>query len=104
MQIQQRAVQSQRALTISKQQIAAKERERRILQLTIEEIKSLDEDVNLYKGVGKMCAGIASRRQKLSLITFVQVHAGTTPYDGEESERRGEGNYGRYQQPDEEGQ
>ncbi|KAF7794354.1 hypothetical protein EIP86_005488 [Pleurotus ostreatoroseus] len=53
-QIQQTAIQSQRALNISKQQIAAKERERRILQLTIEEIKSLDEDVNLYKGVGKM--------------------------------------------------
>ena len=53
-QIQQTAIQSQRALNISKQQIAAKERERRILQLTIEEIKSLDEDVNLYKCVGKM--------------------------------------------------
>lgn len=55
-QIQQTAIQSQRALNLSKQQIAAKERERRILQLTIEEIKSLDEDVNLYRGVGKMYA------------------------------------------------
>ncbi|KAJ3005588.1 hypothetical protein NUW54_g4275 [Trametes sanguinea] len=54
LQIQQTAVQSQRALNVSKQQIAAKERERRILQLTIEEITSLQEDVNLYKGVGKM--------------------------------------------------
>ena len=53
-QIQQTAIQSQRALTVSKQQIAAKDRERRILQLTIEEIKSLDENVNLYKAVGKM--------------------------------------------------
>ncbi|OCH88754.1 Prefoldin [Obba rivulosa] len=53
-QIQQTAVQSQRALNISRQQIAAKERERRILQLTIEEITSLEGDVNLYKGVGKM--------------------------------------------------
>ncbi|GJE86222.1 prefoldin subunit [Phanerochaete sordida] len=53
-QIQQTAIQSQRALGINKQQIAAKDRERRILQLTIEEIKGLDEDVNLYKGVGKM--------------------------------------------------
>ena len=53
-QIQQTAIQSQRALGINKQQIAAKERERRILQLTIEEIKGLDKDVNLYKGVGKM--------------------------------------------------
>ena len=54
MQIQQTAVQSQRNLNVSKQQIAVKERERRILQLTIEEITSLQGDVNLYKGVGKM--------------------------------------------------
>jgi len=53
-QIQQRAVQSQKALTITKNQSSAKERERRVLQLTMEEVKSLDADVNLYKGVGKM--------------------------------------------------
>ncbi|KAH9950985.1 Prefoldin [Amylocystis lapponica] len=53
-QIQQTAIQSQRALNVSRQQVAAKERERRILQLTIEEITSLKGDVNLYKGVGKM--------------------------------------------------
>lgn len=53
-QIQQTAVQSQRALNVSRQQTATKERERRILQLTIEEITSLEGDVNLYKGVGKM--------------------------------------------------
>ncbi|KII93945.1 hypothetical protein PLICRDRAFT_36162 [Plicaturopsis crispa FD-325 SS-3] len=53
-QIQQTAVQSQRALTISRQQSAAKDRERRILQLTIDEITHIEGDVNLYKGVGKM--------------------------------------------------
>ncbi|KAG2744499.1 hypothetical protein CY34DRAFT_85108 [Suillus luteus UH-Slu-Lm8-n1] len=53
-QIQQTAVQSQRALNISKQQSASKDRERRILQLTIDEIQSIEGDVNLYKGVGKM--------------------------------------------------
>ena len=58
-------MQSQRALGISKQQTAAKERERRILQLTIEEIKSLDEDVNLYKGVGKMYARIFSQKPRM---------------------------------------
>lgn len=36
------------------QQAAAKERERRILQLTINEITQIQGDVNLYKGVGKM--------------------------------------------------
>ncbi len=54
-QIQQTAVQSQRNLNVARQQMAAKERERRILQLTIEEVTSLQGDVNLYKGVGKMC-------------------------------------------------
>jgi hypothetical protein len=53
-QIQQTAVQSQRALSVSTQQTAAKDRERRILQLTIDEISQMEGDVNLYKGVGKM--------------------------------------------------
>jgi len=53
-QIQQTAVQSQRALNLTKQQCAAKERERRIIQLTIGEIATIEGDVNLYKGVGKM--------------------------------------------------
>jgi len=53
-QIQQTAVQSQRALTVAQQQLVSKERERRILQLTINEINQLEPSVNLYKGVGKM--------------------------------------------------
>ncbi|KAG6841568.1 hypothetical protein C0991_009603 [Blastosporella zonata] len=53
-QIQTTAVQSQRALQVSQQQTAAKDRERRILQLTIDEISQIEEDVNMYKGVGKM--------------------------------------------------
>jgi prefoldin subunit 1 len=53
-QIQQTAVQSQRALSISVQQTTAKERERRILQLTMNEISQVEPEVNLYKGVGKM--------------------------------------------------
>ncbi|KDQ63069.1 hypothetical protein JAAARDRAFT_29065 [Jaapia argillacea MUCL 33604] len=53
-QIQQTAVQSQRALTQTRQQTAGKERERRILQLTIDEIGALKNDTKLYQGVGKM--------------------------------------------------
>ncbi|KAF8963960.1 Prefoldin [Flammula alnicola] len=53
-QIQQTAVQSQRALNISLQQASVKDRERRILQLTIDEISQMKGEVNLYKGVGKM--------------------------------------------------
>jgi prefoldin subunit 1 len=54
-QIQQTAVQSQRALNVTLQQASAKDRERRILQLTIDEISQMEGEVNLYKGVGKMC-------------------------------------------------
>ena len=54
MQIQQTAVDSQRALTVTKGTLAAKERDQKILELTTKEITSLDKDVNLYKGVGKM--------------------------------------------------
>ncbi|TEB39932.1 Prefoldin [Coprinellus micaceus] len=53
-QIQQTAIQSRRSLDLSVQQIQAKERERRILQLTIDEISQMPQDVNMYKGVGKM--------------------------------------------------
>ncbi|KAJ7024392.1 Prefoldin [Mycena alexandri] len=53
-QIQATAIQSQRALNVSVQQTTAKEREKRMVHLTIEEISELEGDVNLYKGVGKM--------------------------------------------------
>jgi len=53
-QIQQTAVQSQRALAVTRQQVANKERERRILQLTMTEIGQTEDSVNVYRGVGKM--------------------------------------------------
>ncbi|CAG8657660.1 12043_t:CDS:2, partial [Acaulospora colombiana] len=53
-QIQQSAVTANRNLNLTKAQIASKERERRILQLTIKEVSSLESDVNVYRGVGKM--------------------------------------------------
>ncbi|KAJ7750191.1 Prefoldin [Mycena metata] len=45
---------SQRALNVSVQQTTAKEREKRMVHLTLEEISELEGDVNIYKGVGKM--------------------------------------------------
>lgn len=67
LQIQQTAVQSQRALNVSRQQMTAKERERRILQLTIDEISQMDNEVNLYKGIGKMYV-CCSHHYDMSLI------------------------------------
>lgn len=54
LQIQQTAVQSQRSLSLTRAQVSTKERERKILQLTINEVQSMEGDVNMYKGVGKM--------------------------------------------------
>lgn len=53
LQIQQSAVTASRNLNATKAQIAGKERERRIIQLTAKEISDLGSDVNVYKGVGK---------------------------------------------------
>lgn len=62
MQIQQTAIDSQRALAVTKGSLVTKERERKILQLTTEEITSLSGDVKMYKGVGKMCVFIQHSR------------------------------------------
>lgn len=53
LQIQQSAVTANRNLNVTKSQIAGKERERRIVQLTVKEISDMGSDVNVYKGVGK---------------------------------------------------
>ncbi|KAJ3856756.1 Prefoldin [Lentinula lateritia] len=68
-QIQQTAIQSQRAHTLTTQQTSVKERERRILQLTIDEIGAIKEDVNLYKGVGKMFMMVPRKEMETQLKT-----------------------------------
>ncbi|KAJ8084759.1 hypothetical protein PM082_003536 [Marasmius tenuissimus] len=67
LQIQQTSIQSQKAHSVSLQQIAMKEREKRILQLTIEEISGIKEDVNMYKGVGKMFMMIPRKEMEQDL-------------------------------------
>ncbi|KAH7886237.1 Prefoldin [Phlebopus sp. FC_14] len=68
-QIQQTAVQSQRALNLTKQQCSSKERERRIVQLTLGEVAAIESDVNLYKGVGKMFMMVPQRTMQQELKT-----------------------------------
>ncbi|WVF68319.1 hypothetical protein IAT40_003084 [Kwoniella sp. CBS 6097] len=55
-QIQQQAVTSQKQLSIVKAQIASKEKERKILSLTVRELGTVPTDgqSTMYKGVGKM--------------------------------------------------
>jgi len=82
-QIQTTAVQSQRALSVTRQQTTAKERERRILQLTIDEIDHMESDVNLYKGVGKMFVESLRRCFVFAqILTRIQVPDGPSNDDG----------------------
>ncbi|KAF2842446.1 prefoldin subunit 1 [Patellaria atrata CBS 101060] len=52
--IEQKAAFSQQQIQIVKAQIAAKNRESRMVQLTSSELNTLPKDTNVYEGVGKM--------------------------------------------------
>ncbi|WWC95658.1 hypothetical protein V866_002523 [Kwoniella sp. B9012] len=53
-QIQQQAIQSQKQLSIVRAQIQSKEKEKKILSLTVRELDTVPRDGVMYKGVGKM--------------------------------------------------
>ncbi|EEA20540.1 hypothetical protein TMatcc_000525 [Talaromyces marneffei ATCC 18224] len=52
--IESRAIVAQQQISIVKTQIATKQRDIRLLQLTSSELGSLSKDTNVYEGVGKM--------------------------------------------------
>ncbi|KAI9851658.1 MAG: hypothetical protein M1838_003127 [Thelocarpon superellum] len=52
--IESRAAQAQQQINIVKTQIAAKQRDARLLQLTSSEVRGLPASTNVYEGVGKM--------------------------------------------------
>ncbi|KAG8777172.1 hypothetical protein FRC19_003126, partial [Serendipita sp. 401] len=71
-QIQQGAINANRNLTLTRAQVSSKERERRIVQLTLNEVSSLGsgkdgEDVKLYKGLGKMFVQVPKTEMEKSL-------------------------------------
>jgi hypothetical protein len=72
------------------QQTAAKDRERRILQLTIDEINQMEGDVNLYKGVGKMCVGMVILGRSCRSHSY-QVYDGAAENHGGSAEGTREG-------------
>ncbi|WVW87098.1 hypothetical protein I302_109155 [Kwoniella bestiolae CBS 10118] len=55
-QIQQQAIQSQKQLSLVRAQIQSKEKEKKILSLTVRELDNVPRDGSgaMYKGVGKM--------------------------------------------------
>ncbi|KAI9887416.1 MAG: hypothetical protein M1823_000753 [Watsoniomyces obsoletus] len=52
--IETQAVVAQEQMSVVKAQIASKQRDVRLLQLTTDEVKGLPADTNVYEGVGKM--------------------------------------------------
>jgi prefoldin subunit 1 len=52
--IEQKAAFSQQQIGVVKAQLAAKHRESRMLELTMNEVVSLPEETKVYEGVGKM--------------------------------------------------
>lgn len=52
--IETQAIQSQQQISLVRSQIAGKQREKRLAQLTQSEISSLSTDTPIYEGVGKM--------------------------------------------------
>ncbi|KAL1888622.1 hypothetical protein Sste5346_009414 [Sporothrix stenoceras] len=52
--IETQAVQAQQQITIARSQVAGKQREMRLAQLTLKELESLPSTTNVYEGVGKM--------------------------------------------------
>lgn len=54
LEIEQKSAFSSQQMVIVKQQMAAKNREGRILQLTANEVGALPRETPIYEGVGKM--------------------------------------------------
>lgn len=52
--IQTQALKTQQELALGRSQLAGKQREMRMTQLTLKEMSSLDPDTPVYEGVGKM--------------------------------------------------
>lgn len=52
--IETQAIQAQQQINIVKTQVAVKQRDIRLLQLTSSELATLPTDTNVYEGVGRM--------------------------------------------------
>lgn len=53
--IEAQAATAQQQIGIARTQIAGKQREQRLVKLTVSELSSLPKDTTVYEGVGKMC-------------------------------------------------
>jgi len=65
--IESQAIAAQQQIGLARTQMTAKQREQRLVKLTMSEMASLPEDAVVYEGVGKMFASlpVTTLRQKL---------------------------------------
>ncbi|KAK3192852.1 hypothetical protein K4F52_001209 [Lecanicillium sp. MT-2017a] len=56
--IEAQAATAQQQIGIAKSQIAGKQREQRLVRLTVSELSSLPKETTVYEGVGKMFAAL----------------------------------------------
>jgi len=74
--IEARANQSQQQIQVVRGQIAAKQRDIRLNQLTAKEIESLPKGTNVYEGVGKMFVQVGTGQVKARLDSEVKGLSG----------------------------
>jgi len=65
--IETQAFQAQQQIGMARSQMTSKQREQRLVKLTLSEMASLPDDANVYEGVGKMFCSLPVNdlRQKL---------------------------------------
>ncbi|GES96532.1 prefoldin subunit 1 [Rhizophagus clarus] len=92
--LQNRLVENSRQLVTVKAQIQAKEREKRLAELTKKELSALDKDTKTYKSVGK--AFIKADLSVLNKEMDDRVEKATSDLDIHEKEFADEGGYNWY--------
>jgi chaperonin cofactor prefoldin len=69
--IETQAVAAQQQIGIARTQISSKQREQRLVRLTLSEMSTLPSDATVYEGVGKMFVSlpVTTLREKLDVQT-----------------------------------
>ncbi|KAF4122382.1 prefoldin subunit 1 [Geosmithia morbida] len=69
--IESQALAAQQQISVARGQMTSKQREQRLVKLTMSEMANLPEDTVVYEGVGKMFASlpVSSLREKLERQT-----------------------------------
>lgn len=80
--IESQALAAQQQIGLARTQMTAKQREQRLVRLTLSEMASLPEDAVVYEGVGKMYVDLIPLPSSFSCLlsrTLAVLVMGTTP-------------------------